>query len=86
MKFDITLIRLGFTAALVLASFYLCPLANRPLLSALAGFVLAVLIIFFEIRIRKASVKTLIGGALGLYSAFWRLPNRCTYLAATCYT
>src|SRR4029079_6366693 len=62
-------IRIVFVAALVSAGFFLRPLprpgSGNPLASAIIGGVLAVSIIFFETRIRKATLKTLIGGAVG---------------------
>ncbi|HXG90920.1 MAG TPA: TRAM domain-containing protein [Blastocatellia bacterium] len=69
MRLDITLIRIVFVAALVSASYFLKPFPNpaegKPLISAVIGGTLALLIIFFETRIRKATLKTLIGGAVG---------------------
>jgi uncharacterized protein YacL len=65
MRFDVTLIRIVFVAALVSAGYYLRPFDGRPILSAVVGGLLAVFIIFFETRIRKATLKTLIGGAVG---------------------
>jgi uncharacterized protein YacL len=65
MRFDVTLIRIVFIAALVSAGYYLTPVLNSPKISAVAGAVIAISIIFFETRIRKATLKTLIGGAVG---------------------
>jgi uncharacterized protein YacL len=65
MKFDITLIRIVFIAAFVSAGYYFKPIFGMPKLSAAASGLMAVSIIFFETRIRKASLKTLIGGAVG---------------------
>jgi uncharacterized protein YacL len=65
MRFDVTLIRIVFIAALVGAGYYLRPVNNRPGFSALIGAIVALAIIFFETRIRKATLKTLIGGAFG---------------------
>ncbi len=65
MRLDITLIRIVFFAALVSASCYLQPLGGSWKISAVVGIVLASCIIFFETRIRKATLKTLIGGAVG---------------------
>ncbi|HSE98964.1 MAG TPA: TRAM domain-containing protein [Blastocatellia bacterium] len=65
MRFDVTLIRIVFIAALVGAGYYLRPAAGRPGLSAIIGAIVALAIIFFETRIRKATLKTLIGGAFG---------------------
>jgi uncharacterized protein YacL len=60
-----TLIRIVFVATLVGASYYLRPFNNDEITSALVGAVIAVAIIFFETRVRKATLKTLIGGAVG---------------------
>jgi uncharacterized protein YacL len=65
MRLDITVIRIVFFAALVSASFYLRPIRNDATLSAAVGAAISVAIIFFETRIRKATLKTLIGGAVG---------------------
>jgi uncharacterized protein YacL len=65
MRFDVTLIRIVFIAALVGAGYYLRPVIGRPGFSAVIGGIVALAIIFFETRIRKATLKTLIGGAFG---------------------
>ncbi len=78
MKFDILIIRIGFVALLMLLGFVLNPFAHtsrfgfetvdgsvRPLLSAFLGAIIGVLIIVFEIRVRQASLKTLIAAAIG---------------------
>src|SRR5262245_6555259 len=65
MRFDVTIIRIVFIAALVCAGFYLKPIKESGLISAGIAAMLALAIIFFESRIRKASLKTLIGGAVG---------------------
>ncbi len=79
MRTNVILIRLVFTAILVTSGYVLHPISGRwlsstglvsePLASkiasaALAAFV-ALAIIFFEVRIRRASLKTLIGAAVG---------------------
>ena len=74
MRFDVVLIRLGFTAILVTAGYVLRPVDDDRLLSAGMAALVALGIIFFEMRIRRASLKTLIGAAvgsfLGIISAF----------------
>jgi uncharacterized protein YacL len=76
MQADIFLIRTVFTLILVVAGALIQPIpewvgkqAGMPggsrLLSAIAGGLLAGGIIFFELRIRRASLKTLIGAAIG---------------------
>ncbi|MFP5263129.1 MAG: PIN/TRAM domain-containing protein [Blastocatellia bacterium] len=65
MRFDVTLIRIVFFATLVSAGYYLRPFDKNPILSAVVGAAVALFIIFFETRIRKATLKTLLGGAVG---------------------
>ncbi|MCI0523698.1 MAG: PIN domain nuclease [Acidobacteria bacterium] len=76
MQADIILIRAVFTVILVTAGCLIQPIPDwvgkdlgvpggSRLLSALAGLFLAAGIIFFELRIRRASLKTLIGAAVG---------------------
>jgi uncharacterized protein YacL len=65
MRFDVTLIRIVFIVALASAGYYLRPINGWQLGSSAIGGLLALAIIFFEARIRKASLKTLIGGAVG---------------------
>ncbi len=76
MQADIILIRAVFTIILVAAGYLIQPIPDwvgdrlgvpggSRLLSAIAGLILATGIIFFELRIRRASLKTLIGAAIG---------------------
>jgi uncharacterized protein YacL len=65
MKTDLILIRLVFTALLVAAGYVLHPIQNKPLLSAGVAAAIALAIIMFERRIQRASLKTLIGAAVG---------------------
>jgi uncharacterized protein YacL len=79
MRTNTVLIRLVFIGILIGAGFVLDPIgakyaaqpSNTPfglpthVLSALLAFVIAVAIILFEIRIQKASLKTLIGAGVG---------------------
>lgn len=59
------MIRLIFTAVLVAAGYFLHPVRNDRVMSAIVAAFVALAIIFFEIRIRRASLKTLIGAAVG---------------------
>ncbi len=74
MRADVVIIRLVFTAILVTAGYLLKPIANDPWLSAGVGALIAICIIGFELRIRRATLKTLIGAAggsiLGIIGAF----------------
>ncbi len=76
MQADIILIRAFFTVIFVAAGCLIQPVpewigkelgvpGGSRSLSALAGLILAMGVIFFEVRIRRASLKTLIGAAVG---------------------
>src|SRR6201988_1006614 len=65
MRADVVLIRLIFTAILVVAGYKLAPVRDDPWLSAAAGALIAICIILYELRIRRATLKTLIGAAVG---------------------
>jgi len=65
MKTDLILIRLVFTALLVAAGYVLHPIRNQALLSAGVAAVIAFAIIMLERRVQRASLKTLIGAAVG---------------------
>ncbi len=79
MRTNVILIRVVFTAILVTSGYVLHPVSGRLLsstglvagplasqiVSALLAAFVALAIIFFEVRIRRASLKTLIGAAVG---------------------
>src|SRR5262245_53460698 len=76
MQADIILIRSVLTIILIIAGYLIQQIPDAVgnelgmpggsrLISALAGAILAGGIIFFELRIRRASLKTLIGAAAG---------------------
>lgn len=76
MKLDVLIIRISFILLLALMGFLLNPLADsqslgeltvlsRRVISAVLGAVIALGIVAFEMRVRQASLKTLIGAALG---------------------
>jgi uncharacterized protein YacL len=65
MHADVVLIRLIFTAILVAAGYILKPVPGDPWISAAVGALVAICIILFELRIRRATLKTLIGAAVG---------------------
>src|SRR5687767_7671553 len=77
MKLDVLIIRLSFVAMLAAVGYLLNPLANtahldlapasreRQLISAVLGALVALFIIGFEMRARMASLRTLIGAAIG---------------------
>ena len=79
MKWDVFIIRFAFIGLLILLGYLLNPLEKthrfgldgfdtvitRRMLSASFGAVIGLLIIAFEMRVRRASLKTLIGAAVG---------------------
>ena len=77
MKPDVIIIRIGFVVLLALIGYLLNPLARtthlpetfsretRQITSAIFAVFIAALIIGFEMRARRASLKTLIGAAIG---------------------
>lgn len=78
MKLDILIFRIGIVALLILFGYVLNPFEHtkrfglgelsdtaRPYLSALFGAIIGVLIIAFEMRVTRATLKTLIGAAIG---------------------
>lgn len=77
MKLDVLIIRIGFVLLLALMGYLLNPLAqtshlsdalgkgSRQLISAVFGIVIALGIVGFEMRARRASLKTLVGAAIG---------------------
>ncbi len=76
MKFDVLIIRIGFVLILALMGFLLNPMGEsshleewsftaRRVFSAFLGVIIALLVIGFEMRARQASIKTLIGAAIG---------------------
>ena len=65
MRIDVVLIRVVFTGILVAAGWVLRPIPGHRLVSAGAAAIVAIAIILFEMRIRRASLKTLIGAAVG---------------------
>jgi len=65
MHADVVIIRLVFTAFLVASGYVLRPIARDRWISAGVGALIAICIILFELRIRRATLKTLIGAAVG---------------------
>ena len=79
MKVDILILRIAFVGLLILLGYLLNPFERtqrfglssfsdeqtRRLLSAALGAAVGLLIIGFEMRVRRASLKTLIGAAVG---------------------
>ncbi len=65
MRFDVVLIRVVFTVILLAAGYVLHPIPGHRLVSTGGAGLVALAIIFFEMRIRRSSLKTLIGAAAG---------------------
>ncbi|MFN2492385.1 MAG: PIN/TRAM domain-containing protein [Pyrinomonadaceae bacterium] len=65
MHADVVIIRLIFAGILVASGYVLKPINGDRWISAATGAVIAICIILFERRIRRASLKTLIGAAVG---------------------
>jgi uncharacterized protein YacL len=65
MRFDVIILRVVFAAFLISAGYVLHPIPGHRLFSASAAAIIAVAIVLFEMRIRRASLKTLIGAAVG---------------------
>ncbi|SRR5579875_355155 len=62
---DMLLVRLIFAVVCTAAGYHFRPFSLPHLHGAVAGFLFAVAIILFEIRLRKASLRRLIGAATG---------------------
>lgn len=76
MRWDVAFVRIGFVLLLAIVGFVLNPFAHttklgdmdittRRIVSAVFGALIAGAMIAFEMRVRKASLKTLIGAAIG---------------------
>ena len=66
MRLDLVIMRLIFTAFLGAAGYLLNPIpSGGRWFSAALGGLIAICIILFELRIRRATLKTLIGAAVG---------------------
>jgi uncharacterized protein YacL len=76
MKIDLIIIRIGFIILLGLMGYLINPLhqaqrlsdlepETKRFLSILIGFIIAAFIIAFEMRVQRATIKTLIGAAFG---------------------
>jgi uncharacterized protein YacL len=65
MHADIIFVRIAFTIILMAAGYILNPLSGNRIYSVALASGIAISIIVFELRIRKASLKTLIGAAVG---------------------
>jgi uncharacterized protein YacL len=62
---DLVIIRVIFILVLTFSAFELRPFHSSQLEAAIGGLILGVVIIFFEMRLEKVSLKRLIGAAVG---------------------
>ncbi|MGA8367650.1 MAG: hypothetical protein WB716_10060, partial [Candidatus Acidiferrales bacterium] len=62
---DMLAFRVVFTAACTAAGYHFRPFSISKETGALAGFFFAIFIIFFEVRLQRASLRRLIGAAVG---------------------
>jgi uncharacterized protein YacL len=62
---DLVIIRALFTIICVIAGWHFHPFGLTSLFGGLVGLGFAVIVIFFEIRLRRVSLKRLIGAAVG---------------------
>ncbi len=62
---DLLLVRGIFAAICVAASYYFRPFDLAPEMAALAGLLFFIAVILFEIRLERATLKRLIGAAIG---------------------
>jgi len=65
VNIDVLIVRVIFTLILVMAGYFLRPIGGRVDVSMAGAAALAAAVIFFEARVRQASLKTLIGAAVG---------------------
>jgi uncharacterized protein YacL len=65
MAWEMAGVRSIFVIIIIAASIHLQPFGLSPIRSLLLGFALGLFFIFFEVRLEKASLKRLIGAAIG---------------------
>ena len=62
---DMLIVRLVFTVVCVAAGYHFHPFNLSQLMASLAGLLFSIAVILFEIRLRRASLRRLIGAATG---------------------
>jgi len=62
---DVLSVRFAFLAVCVAASIYFRPFSLSREMSAIVGFLFSLAVVLFEIRLRRASLKRLLGAATG---------------------
>jgi uncharacterized protein YacL len=65
INIDVLILRAVFTVILIWAGYFLRPIPTSRVYSMIAGGGLAIIILYFETRVRRASLRTLIGAAIG---------------------
>ncbi len=65
MSWEMALVRILLILALIFASYHLTPFGLSSSTAAILGSVLGLLVVIFEARLEKASLKRLIGAAVG---------------------
>jgi uncharacterized protein YacL len=65
MSWEMATVRAIFIVVIIAASYHLQPFRLSPLMSALLGGALGMFFVAFEMRLEKASLKRLIGAAVG---------------------
>ena len=65
MSWEMAVVRSIFVIAIIAASYHLRPFQLDPIRSVLLGALLGAAFVFFEVRLEKASLKRLIGAAVG---------------------
>jgi uncharacterized protein YacL len=65
MSWEMAIVRIVFVILVVAASFKLHPFQLSPLPSILLGVLLGIIFVVFEIRLERATLKRLIGAAVG---------------------
>ncbi len=65
MSWEMAVFRSIFVIAIIAASYHLRPFQLDPIRSVLLGALLGTAFVFFEVRLEKASLKRLIGAAVG---------------------
>src|ERR1700733_2905054 len=62
---DQLFVRMVFTTACVAAGYHFHPFSLMPLAAAIVGLLFSLAVFLFEIRLRRASLRRLIGAAVG---------------------
>ncbi|MBM3804196.1 MAG: PIN domain nuclease [Acidimicrobiia bacterium] len=80
---DMAVVRFVFGVVLTVTAYYFQPFGLSPLLSVIYGLIASAAIILFEVRLRKVSLKRLIGAAIGSTLGFFAATMISSMLAKT---